>query len=319
MAKYPQLVDHLLEVEYDESYTNKGRSDAEELRSLLLDANFLVLVIVQIDILSLVSVQSLNLQQRGDTYILEHERHEGFLANIKKIKQKKGENLVKFLNEVKCSNDQNEFNEYLESNGTIALSSCKTLDNYESSTYRSYKLKPLSDSVSDFSTMSSYIKVYVDGILDFHKKFFAKDQELRKLMNVFSFKSWKKTVPVSETNNVIRLAQLLKIDNAADLRSQWPTFRKSLMDSDWFCKNRENKQPEAFWSALLNTKDFKIPSLIRSVLLRVLIVTTSSSGNYSPAQYFSLYLLSITEILISIESIFEKSVQLKVKYFQTLL
>ena len=277
MAKYPVLVDHLLEVEFDESYTNKGRNTAEELRSLLLDPNFLVLIIVQIDILSLVSVQSLNLQQRGDTYILEQERHEGFLANIKKVKQKKGENLVKFLKDVKCTDDEDEFNQYLESNGTSELSSCKTLDNYEMSSYRSYMLKPLSDSVSDFSTMSSYINVYIDAILNLHKKLFAKDQDLRKLMKIFSFKTWKKTVPVSETNNVIRLAQLLKIDNAADLRNEWPTFRKSLMKSDWFCKNRENNRPESFWSALLNTKDFKIPPLIRSVLLRVLIVATSSS------------------------------------------
>ena len=275
MKKYPYLVDHLKEVQEDESYTNKGREDAEELRSLLLDPNFLILIIIQIDILSLVSVQSLNLQQRGDTYILEYERHEEFLNNIKKLKQSKGTNLIQFLNEVKCTDDEDEFLEY--QNGETDISSCKTLDNYEMSTYRSYLKKPLSDSVSDFSILSSYIKEYVDGIVFFHKKLFGKDEELRKLMKIFSIKSWKKRVLVSETNNIVRLAQLLKMPNAADLRSVWPTFRRSLMDSSWFCNNREIKQPESFWTALLNTKDFKTPSLIRSLLLRVLILTTSSS------------------------------------------
>ena len=51
----------------------------QDLREKLLDANFLSLLYLQIDILTLVTTQSLAYQKRGSSFILEYERRQQFL------------------------------------------------------------------------------------------------------------------------------------------------------------------------------------------------------------------------------------------------
>ena len=135
--KFETLVDHLEEVSLDDDFSPKAREKADELRDTILDENFLALIAIQRDVLSQVATQSLFYQARGLTWINEQERQQTFLTGLKVLKQKKGPHLTKFLEETKCSEDEDFVDYYIDKKGkNVDIPSCKTLQHYETSSYK---------------------------------------------------------------------------------------------------------------------------------------------------------------------------------------
>ena len=134
------LVDHLEEISDDRSFSSVARGKAKYLQGILLDANFMALLIFKIDVLSAVTTESLNYQRKGSTYIQENARQKKFMEKMKKIQQRKGDNWLKFLkNEVQCTNDERDQELYFQSNGTFFYLIVKQLKTMRAASTESIK------------------------------------------------------------------------------------------------------------------------------------------------------------------------------------
>ena len=162
--KFAILVDHLKKLTTDPDFGEKVHDKATNLYENLLDRHFLILLILQMDILSLASHQSLHYQKDNNSPIGELRNQMDFGKKLQVLKAKQGTHLVEFLKNAQCSQSKNDINRYIDTKGqhTRNIRSCSTIRDYERARYVSYKFKLLSTDNSDYDPLSTYHTSYID-------------------------------------------------------------------------------------------------------------------------------------------------------------
>ena len=63
------------------------------------------------------------------------------------------------------------------------------------------------------------------------------------------------------------------------LLTEWPIFRKKLIDDKYACSDREGlpTEPESYWSAILNNAQIPTPPTVRDLIMRLLITIPGSA------------------------------------------
>ena len=280
-SKYPILVDHLYEVENDiEDFTEKARLQAAELRDNLLDRNFVSLMKIQEDVLSLASYESLHYQKEGQSPIGEYARQVQFGKNIEELQKRKGPFFSKFLTkEVRCTESAAAFQEYMDTDGSSPLPFCNTLQRFEGSTYVVYKMKQLTiaDSIN-YHKLTTYLKAYIDSIKSNYESYFLQERDTMQLFDIFAVAVWPKRMPSTEPMRVEQLAFRLGIVNGISTIAQdWPSFRTQV--ADYICENEDIllKKPEEFWLSVMNSKHIIVPQHIRELIEFVVIIPSGSA------------------------------------------
>ena len=124
-----------------------------------------------------------------------------------------------------------------------------------------------------YAPASSFLKIYVDKIIELHEDYFRQNEDVLKLFKIFSPKSWKRRMPRDEAKHVKELATLLKVPlDLVDIEQEWTDFREMLVDSELFCQSKGDLmvKPEEFWTHVLNSKKFYVPIVIREMLEKIM-------------------------------------------------
>ena len=281
-SKYETLVDHLEEVANDDDFSEKAREQADELRNTLLDPNFVSLMKIQEDVLSLASYESLHYQKEGQSPIGEYARQLEFAKHLEELQKRRGPFFTKFLKkEVRCTEDKDLVDAYIYSGGTSLLPFCNTLQRFEGSTYVVYKVKLLNRFTSSYDKLSTYLKKYTDELKSVHQQYFLKEKETMELFDILDISRWPSRMPIQETANLEKLAYKLKLiphmNYFQHFRTIWPEFRQQVFEH--LCENKDllTKRPEEFWSYVLNSKQFSVPQEIRSLIEFVIIIPSGSA------------------------------------------
>ena len=279
-TKYDTLVDHLEEIaSFESEFSDVAKEKADNLREVLLDENFLALMFIHMDILSQVAIQSLAYQKRGSTFINEYDREQVFINGLKVLQKKKGSHLTEFLKEARCTDSEAEMDDYLDSFGAHELPSCKTLDIYENSLHKAYKGHKLSPRDSEYAKVSSFLKLYIDEVINLHEEYFTKHSPIMTLFRTFAPKHWKKRMPRDEPKKVLELAKLLGVSSTVfNIQDEWTKFRNDVVESQYFCGSSNDlvTKPEEFWTKILNAKSIYVPRIIRKLLERILVIPLGS-------------------------------------------
>ena len=183
------------ELSNDLQYSDVAREKASNHTKVLTDANFLAFLHLELDILNLVATQSLHYQRQGSTQVHEYSRQKEFVANLKLARQKKGENFLNFLQEVKCTDNVSEKKKYLDSNGDHPIPACGTIAKYERSKFRLYKKKELKMGDTEYTKLSPIIQPYINNIIEKYEESFLNDAPVLKLFEIFDPDKWKKNMP----------------------------------------------------------------------------------------------------------------------------
>ena len=171
MDKYDTLLSHLDMVANDaDEWSPKQREKAEELYKTLTDQNFMLMLNFQLDVLAGMSTQSLMFQKSASSIIGEQGRQRLYSMKLKALQNGESVNLDDFLKSSKCTNDAQLFERYLDTNDDSIIGNCDTLDNYESSQFKSYLGYTLGDHNSEFKPLSTYLKTYTDHLVKDHEK-----------------------------------------------------------------------------------------------------------------------------------------------------
>ena len=223
--------------------------------------------------------QSLAYQRQGLTFINELSRQTAFRDNLKTIKLLRGEHFANFLDNVKCTNDQNMMNRYIESGGTTRIPSCTSLFDYENSRFKVYKMQPLSRGNPKFQPLSTYYRIYLEKLLELHKKYFDKNKTLMKTFQLLAPHKWNSKIAFyKEKSSIYSLGQTLGVPDAQKLLIEWPRFKKEAMEHELYCASSDQlrKKPEAFYGALMNAKNFKVPPVVQKLLHFVMVIPTGT-------------------------------------------
>ena len=129
--------------------------------------------------------------------------------DLNDLKLMKGSNLKGFLEECKCTDDEDLLEQYLD--GNVDIPACGDLDTYEMSYYKVYNSIVLTDQASEFFILSSYWPNYVTTLLDNQEKFFMKNKVTLELFDIFSVHKWSKRMPTTEPRNVANLGRILQV------------------------------------------------------------------------------------------------------------
>ena len=216
---------------------------------------------------------------RGKGFIQEYEREQAFISGLKSLQKKKGSNLIEFLGEVRCANDEVELEAYLDSVGEHELPACQTLQEYERNPYKAYKGHRLSPRASTYEKVSSYLKQYTDELEKLYEEYFNQHSPTLALFKTLAPKHWKKRMPRDEPMKILNLAKLLGVSTTVfNIQDEWTKFRNELIESEFFCGSSDDllSKPEEFWTSILNSKTTYVPRIIRQILEKVLVTPLGS-------------------------------------------
>ena len=277
--KYATLMSHLEKIinSPNKVWKKAIKEKAEAIRDDLDDENFLILLHLQIDVLSHMALQSLYYQKSAATVIGEYRKQRLFTEKLKHLKTGKSEYLSKFLNEVKCTNDEDELQKYLDPNDDTVtdIASCGTIENYENSNYKAYKGHKLYLYDSQFERLSTYLERYVDKLVQNHEKYMFQKEELMEEFDEMNHRNW---VQVSQNDGqpIINLGKYFKIKEYQRLGQSWLQLKEALLNSNFFCTHKSDN-PRTFWSLVLQNQEFVIPNNLKRLIQTVLVIATNSA------------------------------------------
>ena len=197
----------------------------------------------------------------------EYARQQDFSKNLDELQKRRGPFFSKFLKEqVKCTEDQAAAMQYIETKGASNLPNCNTLARYEGSTYRVYKFKLLDYISSEYKPLSTYIRDYYEKLKENHNSYFLVEKPILQLFDILSVAKWPRRMPSTEPNQIRQLADSLQATNELAIGSDWPKFREQVVEH--LCENKDllKKNPEDFWTYILNSKHFEIPKSIQDLI-----------------------------------------------------
>ena len=207
-------------------------------------------------------------QKQGSTHIKEHGRQKEFLAMLKIAQQKKGDHLVQFLKDCKCT-------DWKDPNGNHQLQDCGTISKYERSKYRFYRGREIFSGDTDYTAVSPILQEYTNKLMTGYKANFIENQEVLQLLEVFDPLHMKKRMPRNEQVKIRQLGALLNIKDYKQFIRLWPKFREDLMKLPIFCNNKDDgifTNPEKFWAHVLNSDKIQIDGPIKELLQTILVI-----------------------------------------------
>ena len=240
--QYKFLVMHLAIIAADKkTYGKPARDKANKLREGLLDENFVILLSLQIEILSLFSTQTLFYQYASQCVIGEFHRQKDFQEQLKKVKAGERLHMKKFLESVQCAKDETEY-QRLVSNGE-PIPNCMTIRKYENSLVKIYegqRLLKLQD--SKFAPVSKYLNTYVTALAKGHKDRFLGDDFL-KHFDELDARLWKSRepplMPNIEEHPIYKIGEFFGIPNYETLPAVWDLFKRMVKASSFYCTHMQ--------------------------------------------------------------------------------
>lgn len=254
------------------------KEKAKWIKENVTDENFVSLMALQIDVLSIVTAQSLAYQKVGGTIVGDYSRQITFSKNLEQLKSGQSDNFAKFLKETKCARTAKQLKNYLDSGCKRAVPSCNTIEKYDKCKFKSYKCIKLSKpKKSKFKPLSSYLTTtYIPKLISEHQKFFLEDGML-KHFEVLNFKKWTDHLTSSQERDSIKvIGQSLNIDNYDSLGILWSSFKDKLMKSSFWCTHKDDNL-NIFWSALLQDKSISISPPLKKLIENTLVLGVSNS------------------------------------------
>ena len=136
--RFKIIIDHIKVIKKAKvtEFSKKTKDLGKQVESSITEDHFLSTLNLQIDILSLVTSESLFYQKSGKSIIGEFKRIKYFAKNLEKLLTHKSHHFATFLIEAKCTDNLKDLNRHITSNGTYEIPSCGTLDKYEKSKHR---------------------------------------------------------------------------------------------------------------------------------------------------------------------------------------
>ena len=275
------MAPHLQKITDERVFEKKQREKAAVLMSNVTDENFLILMAFHIDVLSLMSTQSLMYQKTGGSIISEYSRQEYFASNLEKLKSGESNGLKNFLAEVKCARTAKELQKHLTSKCKTTVKSCNKISNFENNMFKSYRCVRIYGKSfrphSKFEPLSKYLVPYIEKLISEHKKMFL-DDDMLKNFEILDFKKWKSPLSTSfERESIKKIGEYFQIQNHASLGIIWTTFKETLMKSSFFCQHRSDEL-NVFWSALLEDRSLRIDDPLRKTIQTILVLGVSSAS-----------------------------------------
>ena len=136
--KFKTVNDHITVIKRAKitEFSKKTKDLAKQVETSITEDHFISTLNLQLDILSLVTTESLFYQKSGKSIIGEFKRVMYFAKNLEKLKEHKSHHFSTFLTEAKCTDNLKDLNRYISSNGTYVIPNCGTLTKFEKSKHR---------------------------------------------------------------------------------------------------------------------------------------------------------------------------------------
>ena len=233
---------------------------AKELEQYLTNENFLIMLMLQLDVLGLISTQSLFYQRSGKSIIGEYSRQKFFNDSLEKLRVFESHHIVEFLKEVKCAANNRELNRHIQSKGKYDIPSCGTVFEYERCRWKAYKGKKLLlvNGNTPWDNLSSYINTYVDELKYQHEEWFLEEKDDLKHFDALDNNLWKypsknDPIPDEDDRSIETIAQMFGIGSSHGLGILWNNLKREIMKDPFFCEHQAD-EPEDFWASVLNEK-----------------------------------------------------------------
>ena len=156
--KFQTVIEHIKRIKKAKvsEFSKKTKDKAKEIEQSITEDHFISTMNFQLDVLSLVSRQSLFYQKSAKSTIGDYKRQIYFSKNLDKLKEQKTYHFSEFLQDSKCTENLMDLNRHIQSNGTYELPSCETLEKFEKSKYRvsCSKLK-----LNQISSLTHYLRL----------------------------------------------------------------------------------------------------------------------------------------------------------------
>ena len=276
--KFDTLMAHLLNVYEDTAreWKKPQRENALALYEQLNDADFLILLHLQMDVLLPLSTQSLLYQKTHSTVIGEFNRQKLLGQRLKWLGEGRSDNLVKFLNEAKCTDKASVINAYLDDPESSLIESCGTIEKYESSLFRAFRGHRLYDRPnSPFKPMSEYLASYVERLLSNHQKYMIDKQQLLENFDELDQRLWTEA-KMEDGKPLVALGEFFKIEDYEVIGILWFTMKYEIMTSMFYYEHKFDN-PQEFWSSLLLSKEIRWNAPMKRLVEISLSLTTSNA------------------------------------------
>ena len=281
---YELLMDHLLILHKDiaRDWKPPQRLKALALYDELNDANFVILLHLQKDVLSPMSSQSLLYQRTHSTIIGEHNRQKLFSKRLEMLAQGQSKHLQGYLMEAKCKDNAGILKAYLDTKDDSQIESCGTIEKYESSTFKAFRGHRLYDGTfrpnSPFKPLSQYLASYVDRLVQNHKKYMLDEQDLLEHFDELDQRLWNEEegIPIDVGKPIVAIGEFFQIENFEILDVLWYGLKYQIMDSIFYYEHKYD-DPQDFWSSLLQSGEIRINDPMKRLIEISMVLTTSSA------------------------------------------
>lgn len=262
------LVKDLRMIAEDENFKQDTKKTANELKKRLIGKRFLLLFTLNFDIMSELSLFSLEMQKRSALLIDAIPMTNKFREIFTAMKTKNAKNLAMLLHEARCQKED-------------IYERCETLEAYLDSDSVQYENVILHNDEESFPDVIEYKNTIFDALLNQFNDYFP-DGDL-DIFNVLDPMSMP--LPNDEastrTYGITKIADIndyFKITNKDDIILQWQNLLLSIVISDNYCHIRTEKTSiSAFWSQLLKWPEIIWDTEIKRLVQTVLSIPISSA------------------------------------------
>ena len=281
---YELLMEHLLALHKDiaREWKPPQRLKALALYDELNDANFVILLHLQKDVLSPMSSQSLLYQRTHSTIIGEYNRQKLFSKRLEMLSQGQSKHLLAFLMEAKCTDNAGILKSYLDSKDDSQIESCGTIEKYESSMFKAFRGHRLYGEQfrpnSPFKPLSQYLASYVDRLVQNHKKYMLDEQNLLEHFDELDQRLWneEEEIPIDVGKPIVAIGEFFQIEHHDILDILWHGLKYQIMNSIFYYEHKYD-DPQDFWSSLLQSGEIRINDPMKRLIEISLVLTTSSA------------------------------------------
>lgn len=268
-SMWPVIIRDLTLIGEDNDFQISTKDKARQLKKRLIGKHFLLYFNLIYDIVSELSLLSLDMQKRSALLVDANSfirKFKGVFTNMKTMNAK---NLAIFLHEARCEKiDINErcesLQDYLDS-GDIHYQDIRLLDDTDKfPTFKEYKETLL------IAILNEFERYFPDGDLS---KFDVLDPDNMPLPNDESGTRTYGIVKISEINDHFKIS-----DNDDILIQEWQGLLQSIVTSENYCQIRTEKTSiSAFWSQLLKWPEIIWGERIKRLVKTILAIPISSA------------------------------------------
>lgn len=279
--KWHVLVKHLENMIGGRTFDKKQRDKAKLIKGNITDEYFMTTKIFNLDSLSLLSTYSLQYQVSGKSVIGDYATQMRFKRDLEVLRNGNSHHLKEFLQKAKCTNKASDLRDHLLNCTHYPLTSCGTLENYESSKYKAFKCIRLYGGgftpKSPYKPLSTYMSKYVDEMLLEHQRIFMDIDPLHKHFDALDHRNWEDLNRIlMDRESITEIGKFFKIQNFKSVGIIWNSFKQKVMESPFWCNHKKDKV-EKFWQSLLQDESIDVPLNLRQLVKKVLVLGISSA------------------------------------------